>query len=152
MSRGVWGIILVFLMILLLPGCRGIDRLRVESPGLVPHTVALEENRTFSLRFIHSVEKTPVIENFFMREDGVLVLTSIQYRSQGVGLPFLAAEGRLTITNDGWFRLEDVKREFREIPLRVGPEAELVLLSETQEYPLYRWYPAGSLVMVRKDD
>lgn len=144
--------ILFFYVVILFwcTGCQRSEKLMIESPGQIEHSVALGSNRDFSLRYTHSVEKTPVFENFHVLDDGKFILKSTRYRSQGVGLPFLPLEGQLTVTQDGWFILEGLNREFQEIKLRVGPEAKLVLICDGREYPIYEWYPPGSLVLIRK--
>ena len=101
------------------------------------------------MRYTHSVEKTPVVETFRVLDDGRLLLISTAYKSYGVGLPSLPSEGKLTI-RDGWFVLENLQREYRDIRLRVGPEAAVMLEQEQQSYPLHEWYPAGSLVIIRQ--
>jgi len=132
-------------------GCQRTECLLIESSGQANHSILLGQVRDFSLKYVHSVEKTPVIENFHIREDGKLILKSTYYRSYGVGLPSLPGEGKLTISADGWFRLEGLHREFQDIRVRVGPEAKLVLEYEKKEYPLFEWYPSGSLVIIRND-
>ena len=121
----------------------------IESPGQTDRSIPLGQSRIFSLRYTHSVEKTPVVETFRVREDGILLLVSTAYKSYGVGLPSLPSEGKLTI-RDGWFVLENLQREYRDIRLRVGPEAAVLLEQEQQSYPLHEWYPAGSLVIIRQ--
>lgn len=122
----------------------------IESPGQTERTVPLGQSRIFSLRYTHSVEKTPVVETFRVLDDGRLLLISTAYKSYGVGLPSLPSEGKLTI-RDGWFVLENLQREYRDIRLRVGPEAAVMLEQEQQSYPLHEWYPAGSLVIIRQE-
>ena len=121
----------------------------IESPGQTDRSIPLGQSRIFSLRYTHSVEKTPVVETFRVLDDGRLLLISTAYKSYGVGLPSLPSEGKLTI-RDGWFVLENLQREYRDIRLRVGPEAAVMLEQEQQSYPLHEWYPAGSLVIIRQ--
>jgi len=102
---------------------------------------------TFSLRFIHSVHKTPVWENFVVTGVEGLTLTSTEYRSYGVGMPSLPSEGVFTQLDDR-FILTNLNRSFTQIPLRVGPEAQLSLVHHGQEYPIYEWFNPGSLVVV----
>lgn len=144
-------LLLVFLCIigLSLAGCLPQERLVIESPGHAERSISLEKSRVFSLRYTHSVEKTPVVETFQVLADGKLRLISTAYKSYGVGLPSLPSEGKLTI-RDGWFMLENLQRETRDIRLRVGPEASVLLEQEQQSYPLHQWYPAGSLVIIRQ--
>ena len=88
------------------------------------------------MRYTHSVEKTPVVETFRVLDDGRLLLISTAYKSYGVGLPSLPSEGKLTI-RDGWFVLENLQREYRDIRLRVGPEAAVMLEQEQQLHQHY---------------
>ena len=133
----------------MLSGCHKSAALILESPGHADRVIELGKNNTFSLHYTHSVEKTPVVETFTILENGTLLLTSTRYRSYGVGLPSLPEEGRLTIA-DGWFLLEGLHREYRDIRVRVGPEAELLVEYDQKSFPLYQWYPPGSLVIIRK--
>ena len=145
-------ILLLFLccFFLLIAGCSRPDRLILESPGQAERFIELGKTKVFSLRYTHSVEKTPVIEFFEILPDGRLVLTSTAYRSYGVGLPSLPEEGKLTVSG-GWFLLENLHREFPDIRLRVGPEAGVSIELNDKNYPIHQWYPAGSLVTIRKD-
>jgi hypothetical protein len=137
-------------ILILVSGCRKSTDLVVSSPGLPDRKIELRQTGTFSLSYTHSVEKTPVIEVFQVQENGTLLLTATKYKSYGVGLPSLPEEGRLTIA-DGWFVLDDLRREYREIRLRVGPEARLSLEIGREIIPLYKWYPPGSLVIIRQE-
>ena len=96
------------------------------------------------------MEKTPVIEVFQIQKNGTFLLTSTKYKSYGVGLPSLPQEGRLTVA-DGWLTLDGLRREYREIRLRVGPEARLSVEVGREKFPLYEWYPPGSLVIIRQE-
>lgn len=113
--------------------------------GTVLTSGATYPGDTFSLRFIHSVQKTPVVENFRITSGGRLELQSTVYQSFGVGLPFLASEGQFAIVGDK-FVLQNMGRVFRRISLRTGPEAQLTMLYRGREWPLYRDLPAGSRV------
>ena len=145
-------LLLIFLCAIcsLISGCLQQERLIIESPGQTDRSIPLGQSRIFSLRYTHSVEKTPVVETFRVLDDGRLLLISTAYKSYGVGLPSLPSEGKLTI-RDGWFVLENLQREYRDIRLRVGPEAAVMLEQEQQSYPLHEWYPAGSLVIIRQE-
>ena len=144
--------ILVSLTMILIfsSGCRKSNDLVVSSPGLPDRKIELRQTGTFSLHYTHSVEKTPVIEVFQIQENGTFLLTSTKYKSYGVGLPSLPQEGRLTVA-DGWLTLDGLRREYREIRLRVGPEARLSLEVGSEKIPLYEWYPPGTLVIIRQE-
>lgn len=100
----------------------------------------------FSIWFIHSVQKTPVLENLAVAEDGHrFVLHSTKYQSFGVGLPFLAEEGDFRQEGD-YYIIEGMERYFSQLTLRTGVGTQLTLYMNQREYPLYAHYPPGSAV------
>ncbi len=100
----------------------------------------------FSIRFIHSVQKTPVRENLAVAEDGhSLVLHSTEYQSFGVGLPFLAEEGDFRQEGNHYI-LEGMERYFPQLTLRTGVGTCLTLYVDQREYRLYEHYPPGTAV------
>lgn len=107
---------------------------------------------SFTLTYMHSVQKTPCSEVFRPGHDGGLVLTETEYQSLGVGLPFLPGEGKLTIEN-GRFVIRGLNRRFAEIGLRAMPVARQALVVQGRRYELTTLVPPGSLIrlyVVRK--
>lgn len=102
---------------------------------------------TFSLRFIHSVHKTPVWENFMVGQNGQLILTSTVYQSYGAGMPSLPSEGTFS-QKYNQFVVQDLNRQFYAIPVRVGPEANLTLIHHGKEYPLCEIAEPGALLFL----
>lgn len=96
------------------------------------------------IRFIHSVQKTPV-EEYLAVEDGGLVLKKTRYRSLGVGLPFLATEGSFK-GEDGWFVFDNMNRKFPSLSLRPGVGTRLTAEFSGREYRLYELLPLGARV------
>jgi hypothetical protein len=123
-------------------------RITIETKDGIALSLPTYAEDTFSIRFTHSVHKTPVWENFVVRGVDELTLTSTEYRSYGVGMPSLPSEGIFTQLEDR-FMLTNLNRPFKQIPVRVGPEAKLSLLHQGQEYLLYQWFEAGTLVNLR---
>lgn len=99
-----------------------------------------------SIRFIHSVQKTPVLENLAVAADGQgLLLHSTKYQSFGVGLPFLASEGSFHEEGD-YFVFDHMERYFPKLTLRTGVGTKLTLYLRGREYPLYEKYPPGTAI------
>ncbi len=107
------------------------------------------EKDEISLRFIHSVQKTPLLENLLVNEscDG-LILQSTKYQSFGVGLPFLADEGEFKQA-DGYFVLNNMNRRFKTIELRTGLGTELTVIYHERQYPIYQELPLGCKVELK---
>ncbi len=101
-----------------------------------------------SLRFIHSVQRTPVEEFFVVNgtADG-LVLRVTRYESFGVGLPFLESDGKFRREGD-WFVM-DMERPIPRLDLRPGVSTKLTLFLAGEAIPLYERVPLGTLVGVR---
>ena len=133
-----------------LMGCRSKTELVLVSSGQSTKKIEVGNAKVFSLQYIHSVEKTPVIENFRIEDDGTFILTSTSYQSYGVGLPSLPGEGKFNMV-DGWIVLENLHRVYPDIRLRVGPEARLSIEANKKKYPIFQWYNPGSLVIIKQD-
>ena len=98
------------------------------------------------IRFIHSVQKTPVIEELeFDGEDFILLWT--RYKSHGVGLPFMESDGVFREEGD-WFVMDEMNRRIKNLSLRTGVGTELTLELNGETFELYKKYPAGTKIVV----
>lgn len=98
---------------------------------------------SFSYEFLHSVQKTPVRENFTVADDGRLLLVSTRYYSLGVGLPFLPEEGTF-INDDGVFEFRDLNREFEYINFGLMPLAQQHLILRERSYYFDDHFASGA--------
>lgn len=118
----------------------------VRGGGRVLQALPLLRPQAFSLRFIHSVQKTPVEE--FLAADGQkreFRLCATRYQSFGVGLPFLPSEGDFHAEGDT-FVFDHMDRHFRSISLRTGVGTQLTLTTAAGTLPLYEMFPAGTRI------
>jgi len=76
-----------------------------------------------TIRFIHSVQKTPVEEFLTVHADGHFHLTGTRYQSHGVGLPFLPEEGQFR--REGDYFVLDMERDYPSLSLRTGVGTQL---------------------------
>lgn len=108
-----------------------------------------QKEDVISIWFIHSVQKTPVLENLVVNElcDG-LTLQSTKYQSFGVGLPFLSEEGEFKQVGE-YFVLDNINRRFKTVDLRIGLGTELTLIYHEKKYPLYQDLPVGCKIKLR---
>ena len=120
----------------------------VRTQGELVAVTAATAGKPFSLRFIHSVQKTPVVENLAIAADGQgVVLHSTKYQSFGVGLPFLASEGTFHEEGD-YFIFDNMERYFPKLDLRTGVGTQLTLMLNGREYRLYEKYPPGTMISI----
>jgi len=115
----------------------------VDGDRLVTQEVQAE--LPFSIHFIHSVQKTPVLENLQVERDGTITLLSTQYQSFGVGLPFLESEGDFHMEGTSYV-FDHMDRHFRTLTLRTGVGTQLTLTVGERTIPLYQYYPPGTRI------
>ena len=118
--------------------------------GTEKSTVAVinaEENLPLTIEFMHSVQKTPVIE-YLNFQSGEFVLQRTKYKSQGVGLPFDASDGNFH--RDGeWFVMDDMNRHFKNLELRTGKGTRLTITLNDKTFKLYEKFPVGTKIIVK---
>jgi len=105
-----------------------------------------KENLPLTIKFIHSVQKTPVIEELEVK-NGEFVLIRTKYKSQGVGLPFDAADGNF-YRDGNWF-IFDMNRHFKNLELRTGKGTQLTVTIGDKTYELYKIFPIGTKIIVK---
>ena len=106
-----------------------------------------QENLPVTINFMHSVQKTPVIEELELR-NGELVLLRTKYKSFGVGLPFDAGDGKFH--RDGeWFIMDNMNRHFKKLELRTGKGTQLKITLDGREFDLYKKFPPGTKIIVK---
>jgi len=110
----------------------------------------MREGEPFSIRFIHSVHRTPVEEHYRIAGDGHLVLESMIYETYGVGNPSEAGPGERFRMEGGKYVIEGMRRAYPEIRQRIGQIAanhELTVHGET--FSLADRFVPGSRVLLR---
>jgi len=99
----------------------------------------------FSLKFIHSVELTPVIENFVITGSKTIKLQSIEYQSFGAGLPFSQEDGVFYQDGDK-FIIKGMNREFKTIEFLIYPDNKLTFIFNDKQDYLYEKLSNSSFV------
>ena len=118
--------------------------------GTEKATVAVvdaRENLPLTIEFMHSVQRTPVIEELTFQA-GEFVLRRTKYKSQGVGLPFDAADGNFRREGD-WFIMDDMNRPIKNLELRTGKGTRLKITFDGREFKLYEKFPVGTKIVVK---
>ena len=106
--------------------------------------VKAKKNLPLTISFIHSVQKTPVIEELeFDGENFILLRT--KYKSHGVGLPFMESDGDFREEN-GIFIMDNMNRPIKNLELRTGVGTQMTITLDGQEFKLYEKFPAGTLI------
>ncbi|KXS45617.1 MULTISPECIES: DUF1850 domain-containing protein [unclassified Candidatus Frackibacter] len=100
----------------------------------------------FAIKYLHSVERTPVWEYFAVKDDK-LYLTGTKYESYGAGLPFL--KQHTYVIEDDKFEIKNIDKELNLIPLRVSDYALHRFIINKQEYKLYQMTEPQNLVIIK---
>ncbi len=108
--------------------------------------VDAKKNLPLTIKFIHSVQKTPVIEELKFDGENFILLRTI-YKSHGVGLPFLESDGNFR-EEDGKFIMDDMNRKIKNLELRTGKGTELCIELDGKLFELYKKFPAGTKIVV----
>ena len=120
----------------------------VEGEEEIITSVEAKKNLPLTISFIHSVQKTPVIEELeFDGENFILLRT--KYKSHGVGLPFMESDGDFREEN-GIFIMDNMNRTIKNLELRTGTGTQLTIIFDGQEFKLFEKFPAGTKIKFRK--
>ena len=104
-----------------------------------------KKNLPLKINFVHSVQKTPVIEELNFDGDNFILLRTI-YKSHGVGLPFLESDGNFC-EEDGKFIFDNMNRKIKNLELRTGKGTKLSVELDNQLFELYKIFPAGTKII-----
>ncbi|TQR12936.1 DUF1850 domain-containing protein [Psychrobacillus soli] len=69
------------------------------------HYIPVQEDRTFQIRYTHSIHKSDVIESYKIRNNASIQLLTMEYTDLAIGLPGYAEEGQLFEELDGKYML-----------------------------------------------
>ena len=105
------------------------------------------EGLPLTIEFLHSVQRTPVIEELEFHT-GEFILRRTIYQSQGVGLPFDAADGNFRRVGDK-FIMDNMNRPLKNLELRTGKGTRLTVTVDGKTFALYEKFPVGTKIFVR---
>ena len=105
------------------------------------------EGLPLTIEFLHSVQRTPVIEELEFHA-GEFILRRTIYQSQGVGLPFDAADGNFRRVGDK-FIMDNMNRPLKNLELRTGKGTRLTVTVDGKTFALYEKFPVGTKIFVR---
>ena len=117
----------------------------VENAKKIIAVTDAKKNLPLKIKFIHSVQKTPVIEELIFDGENFVLLRTI-YQSHGVGLPFLESDGDFR-EEDGKFIFDNMNRKIKNLELRTGKGTQLCIELDDKLFELYKKFPAGTKII-----
>jgi len=121
MKRLYWTLVLAALLALA-AGFIPLHGLEVRESGGTGRVVLLKRvapGDTFTLSFVHSVEKSEVTDYFRIDDDHRIILYQTEFGSLNTGLPAVVSGGEVFERTDRGFRLSNLNRVLPEIQLWV---------------------------------
>jgi hypothetical protein len=119
--------------ILLIPWVMAVDVSDIDGHALLIEPVSPGD--MISVRYTHSVEKTPVNETYIVNTNGTLSLSYATFESSGAGLP---SDGSYNITCDnGTFLITGFDRTFDRITYGTGNISRHTIFIHGHRYDMY---------------
>ena len=137
----------VLMALMVISGCGLFEKqlkvVAVEENKIV-ETVPARAGMPLTIKFIHSVQKTPVEEDLEFDGEGWVVHRT-RYKSQGVGLPFMESDGEFRREGE-WFVMDGMDRRIDRLSLRTGVGTQLTLMLDGNELKLYEMFEPGTRI------
>lgn len=115
--------------------------------GALIKTIAIKEGETFTVKFIHSVEKGPILESFYIDRDGNIVLKEVKFKKIGVGYGKYIPTLYPSAYKDGWYYMKDINVP-AVLNYRVGYIADHTLVVRDRDYSFKEMIPSGELLKI----
>ncbi len=120
------------------------------STAKVIASLKVKSGEHFTIRYIHSVDKTPVFEEFRLDREKGLVLEKTWFKMFGAGLGHWPGHGNLSQDSE-WITIDNIEQLLGSFILRIGsPSVGHTIIYHEQEINLSRLAPgARALVEFR---
>ncbi len=104
-------------------------------------SIPIEPGEGFTIRYIHSVDISPVYEVFYADEKKGIIIKETYFKMFGAGMGHWPDRGRI-VEENGWIFIKDMNIAIGEFYLRIGaPSVDHTILIKGQEIHLSRLIP-----------
>ncbi len=98
-----------------------------DSTGEVLFSTAVEPGDVFGMKYVHSVNKSPIEDVFEILDDNRIMLKKTVFRSFGAGVPYELEEGQVLDVMDDRIEISNINRRIDRYLLKIGTIAEHTL-------------------------
>lgn len=113
--------------------------------------IKVKKNEEFYVSFIHSVNKTPVIDYYEIRDDGIYVIKT-KYYSFGAGVQTkVSDEEKLSYDEDGGMIVSGFNKKISDLSYVVGKVSDHILGISGLEYSLIEVAGKGAYVEFKQE-
>jgi hypothetical protein len=110
-------------------------------------SIPIEPGECFAIRYIHSVDISPVYEIFYADDKKGIIIKETYFKMFGAGMGHWPQRGTI-VEQNGWIFIKDMHITIGEFYLRIGaPSVDHTILIKNQEIRLSRMIP-GSRVRI----
>jgi hypothetical protein len=142
-----WLLLVVIALLVNLPILSGLEIADRKTGDLLAF-FPVRTGEQFTIRFTHSIAKTPVDELFRVDPSGDIVLYETDYQSFGAGLPFDVEGKERLLTENGHYRLVNMDRHLPDFLMAVGTVANHQLLIKGKQIPFTQFAQPGESVRI----
>ena len=104
-------------------------------------SIPIEPGELFIIRYIHSVDISPVYEVFYADEKKGIIIKETYFKMFGAGMGHWPGRGRI-VEQNGWIFIKDMDIALGEFYLRIGaPSVDHTILIREGEIHLSRMIP-----------
>jgi hypothetical protein len=104
-------------------------------------SIPIEPGEDFTIRYVHSVDISPVYEVFYADEKAGIIIKETYFKMFGAGMGHWPGRGRI-VEKNGWIFIKDMNITIGEFYLRIGaPSVDHSILIKGQEIHLSRLIP-----------
>ena len=104
-------------------------------------SIPIEPGEGFTIRYLHSVDISPVYEVFYADEKKGIIIKETYFKMFGAGMGHWPGRGRI-VEQNGWIFIKDMNIAIGEFYLRTGaPSVDHTILIKGQEIHLSRMIP-----------
>lgn len=119
-------VLLILAALLFLPASKQLI-ITDEETGDILYAARVRAGDCFSLKYIHSVNKSPVEDVFEIADDNSIVLRKTVFLSFGAGVPTEAEDGQVFDLKDDRVEISNIDRPVSNFLLKVGTVADHTL-------------------------
>lgn len=121
-----------------------------DDTGKVYLSLPLDENKVFSISFIHSVNKTSVTDYYFINDKNEIILDKTEYYDFGAGVPFDLNSGEeLEFLDNGAMLISNINRKISPYIIYVGTVSDHILTIGDSSYSLRDICGKNSRVLIQ---
>jgi len=133
---GIAVIITMIVSIFFLPVCKRFTVIE-EKTGKILFYTDVSPGDVFSVKYVHSVNKSPIEDVFEIEQDDGIKLIKTVFHSFGAGVPCELEPGQVLIRKEDRLEIININKHIDRYLLKVGTVADHTLCIQNREIRLY---------------